>query len=131
MRIPDADPGDQNHADSCGCGCGSATLLFTLMFTFWLGSCRKFKSSVISGKVIHILTKSGARATKLLFYIETIYWEDFELYLHSFIWVGDPRILFSVPYSFTKQLLYWWSLLISFCNLFWILRANFGKKFNI
>ncbi len=24
MRIPDADPGDQNHADSCGCG--SATL---------------------------------------------------------------------------------------------------------
>jgi hypothetical protein len=29
LRIPDADPGDQNHADSCGCGCGcgSATLL--------------------------------------------------------------------------------------------------------
>jgi hypothetical protein len=26
MRIPDADPGDQNHADSCGCG--SATLVF-------------------------------------------------------------------------------------------------------
>ncbi len=26
MRIPDADPGDQNHADPCGCGCGSATL---------------------------------------------------------------------------------------------------------
>ncbi len=30
MRIPDADPGDQNHADpcgcGCGCGCGSATL---------------------------------------------------------------------------------------------------------
>jgi hypothetical protein len=26
MRIPDADPGDQNHADSCGCECGSATL---------------------------------------------------------------------------------------------------------
>ncbi len=25
MRIPDADPGDQNHADSCGCG--SATLI--------------------------------------------------------------------------------------------------------
>jgi hypothetical protein len=27
MRIPDADPGDQNHADSCGCG--SATLIRT------------------------------------------------------------------------------------------------------
>jgi hypothetical protein len=31
IRIPDADPGDQNHADSCGygcrCGCGSATLV--------------------------------------------------------------------------------------------------------
>ncbi len=26
MRIPDADPEDQNHADPCGCGCGSATL---------------------------------------------------------------------------------------------------------
>jgi hypothetical protein len=23
MRIPDADPGDQNHADSCGCGSGT------------------------------------------------------------------------------------------------------------
>ncbi len=30
MRIPDADPGDQNHADSCGRGCGSATLLRSL-----------------------------------------------------------------------------------------------------
>jgi hypothetical protein len=27
MRIPDADPGDQNYADSCGCG--SATLTFS------------------------------------------------------------------------------------------------------
>jgi hypothetical protein len=33
MRIPDADPGDQNHADSCGCGCGcgSATLIATVI----------------------------------------------------------------------------------------------------
>jgi hypothetical protein len=31
MRIPDADPGDQNHADSCGCG--SATLVYTTNFT--------------------------------------------------------------------------------------------------
>jgi hypothetical protein len=29
MRIPDADPEDQNHADPCGCGCGSATLQVT------------------------------------------------------------------------------------------------------
>jgi hypothetical protein len=28
MQIPDADPGDQNHADSCGCG--SATLSATM-----------------------------------------------------------------------------------------------------
>jgi hypothetical protein len=26
MRILDADPGEQNHADPCGCGCGSVTL---------------------------------------------------------------------------------------------------------
>jgi hypothetical protein len=29
MRIPDADPGDQNHADPCGCG--SVTLPDTLL----------------------------------------------------------------------------------------------------
>jgi hypothetical protein len=36
MRIPDADPGDQNHADSWGCGCGggSATLFAILIPTF-------------------------------------------------------------------------------------------------
>jgi hypothetical protein len=27
MQIPDADPGGQNHADSCGCG--SATMLLS------------------------------------------------------------------------------------------------------
>jgi hypothetical protein len=31
MRIPDADPGDQNHADPCGCG--SATLVKTFIFS--------------------------------------------------------------------------------------------------
>jgi hypothetical protein len=30
MRVPDADPGDQNHADPCGCG--SVTLVLALFF---------------------------------------------------------------------------------------------------
>ncbi len=33
MRIPDADPGDQNHADPCGCG--SATLLSCSTYSYW------------------------------------------------------------------------------------------------
>jgi hypothetical protein len=51
MRIPDADPGDQNHADPCGCGCGSSTLLTTVVYIF---NCYFFSAlSVKSYKKIH------------------------------------------------------------------------------
>ncbi len=32
---PDADPGDQNHADPCRCGCGFATLSIS-NHCYWL-----------------------------------------------------------------------------------------------
>ncbi len=31
MRIPDADPGDQNHANSCGCGSATLKKILTIL----------------------------------------------------------------------------------------------------